>query len=93
MEKLFFDLSAKSGKFKVLNATNGGPWAKRHATDQLRSNFKAYKAARIPYSRNHDSGVNDIYGKSGPAKELIEYYSLNAKGIVEKAKQAISLKK
>ena len=62
MEKLFFDLSAKSGKFKVLNATNGGPWAKRHATDQLRSNFKAYKAARIPYSRNHDSGVNDIYG-------------------------------
>ena len=38
-------------------------------------------------------GVNDVYGKSGPAKELIEYYSLNAKGIVEKVKQAISLKK
>ena len=38
-------------------------------------------------------GVNDVYGKSGPAKELIEYYELNAKGIVEKAKIALSLKK
>ena len=38
-------------------------------------------------------GVNDVYGKSGPAKELIEYYGLNAKGIYEKAKKAISLKK
>ncbi len=37
-------------------------------------------------------GVNDVFGKSGPAKELIEYYELNAKGIVEKAKKAISLK-
>ena len=38
-------------------------------------------------------GVNDVYGKSGPAKELIEYYELNAKGIVEKVKKALSLKK
>ena len=38
-------------------------------------------------------GVNDVYGKSGPAKELIEYYELNAKGIVEKVKIALSLKK
>ncbi len=38
-------------------------------------------------------GVNDVFGKSGPAKELIEYYELNAKGIVEKVKKAISLKK
>ncbi len=37
-------------------------------------------------------GVNDVYGKSGPAKELIEYYGLNAQGIVEKAKQAIALR-
>ena len=48
------------------------------------------EAYPVPVVRH---GVNDIYGKSGPAKELIEYYSLNAKGIVEKAKQAISLKK
>ncbi|MBO5338369.1 MAG: transketolase family protein [Clostridia bacterium] len=38
-------------------------------------------------------GVNDVYGKSGPAKELIEYYELNAKGIVDKVKKALSLKK
>ena len=38
-------------------------------------------------------GVNDIYGKSGPAKELIEYYGLNANGIVSKVKEALSQKK
>ena len=38
-------------------------------------------------------GVNDVFGKSGPAKELIEYYGLNAKGICDKVKQAIALKK
>ena len=37
-------------------------------------------------------GVNDEFGRSGPAKELIEYYGLTAKGIVEKAKIAVSLK-
>ena len=62
METLKFDLSKKGGHFKVLNATNGGPWHKRHATDQYRSNFEHYKAARIPYSRNHDSAVHGVYG-------------------------------
>lgn len=37
-------------------------------------------------------GVNDEFGRSGPAKELIEYYGLNAKGIVEKVKIALKLK-
>jgi len=63
METLKFDLSKKGGQFKVLNATNGGPWHKRHATDQWRSNFEDYKAARMPYSRNHDSALSgSIYG-------------------------------
>lgn len=62
METLKFDLSKKAGKFKILNATNGGPWAKRHSQSQRRSNFEEYKAARIPYSRNHDSGVVGTYG-------------------------------
>jgi len=50
MQTLNFNLSEKGKKFKILNATNGGPWHKRHATDQYRSNFKAYKAAesRMP---------------------------------------------
>ena len=62
METLRFNLNQEGKKFKILNATNGGPWHKRHATDQLRSNFADYKAARIPYSRNHDSAVCGIYG-------------------------------
>ena len=37
-------------------------------------------------------GVDDAYGKSGPAKELLEYYQLNAAGIVEKVKLALSMK-
>ena len=48
------------------------------------------EACPVPVIRH---GVNDVYGKSGPAKELIEYYGLNANGIVEKAKEALSLKK
>ena len=62
MDTLRFDLSRGAGKFKILNATNGGPWHKRHTNDQPRSNMADYKAARIPYSRNHDSGVVGIYG-------------------------------
>ena len=63
MDTLKFDLSKKSGRFKILNATNGGPWHKRHVDDQWRSNFEDYKAARIPFSRNHDSNLSgETYG-------------------------------
>ena len=62
MNVLKFDTTKGKGRFKILNATNGGPWHKRHASDQRRSNMADYKAARIPYSRNHDSGVVAIYG-------------------------------
>ena len=62
MEHIKFDLSKKCGKFKMLNATNGGPWHKRHADDQARSNFADYKALKLPYSRNHDSWYCAVYG-------------------------------
>ncbi len=71
METLKFDLTREGKSFKILNATNGGPWHKRHANDQYRSNFSDYKAARIPYSRNHDSAVHGIYG--GPYSHDISY--------------------
>ncbi len=61
MNKLIFN-KITNNKFKILNATNGGPWHKSHANDQYRSNFSTYKDARIPYSRNHDSGVIGVYG-------------------------------
>ncbi len=38
-------------------------------------------------------GVEDTFGKSGPAKELLEEYRLNAAHIVEKARVAVTLKK
>ncbi len=63
METLKFDLQKTYGSFKELNATNGGPWHKRYTNDQYRSNFADYKAARIPYARNHDSNLSgSTYG-------------------------------
>jgi transketolase len=38
-------------------------------------------------------GVQDCFGQSGPALNLLDLYGLNAEGIAEKAKFAISLKK
>lgn len=71
MEAIKFDLNQKGSPFKILNATNGGPWHKRHAGDQYHSNFADYKAARIPYSRNHDSAMHSVYG--GPYSHDITY--------------------
>lgn len=38
-------------------------------------------------------GVNDTFGKSGPALELLKIFGLDSVNIVEKAKKAVSLKK
>ena len=38
-------------------------------------------------------GVEDTFGKSGPALELLEIFGLNAQNIVAKAKRAIEIKK
>ncbi len=38
-------------------------------------------------------GVEDTFGKSGPAKELLKVYGLCADNIVDKAKAAIAIKK
>lgn len=62
MATLRFDLSKREGKFKILNATNGGPIYNRKSRDQLKSNYATYKEAGIPYTRNHDSGVVTDYG-------------------------------
>ena len=37
-------------------------------------------------------GVNDTFGKSGPAVELLKIFGLSAENIVQKAKEAIALK-
>jgi transketolase len=38
-------------------------------------------------------GVNDVFGHSGPAVELLKEFGLSKDNIVEKAKYAVSLKK
>jgi len=62
VDVLTFDLSKKGGAFKPLNAVNNGPCHKRHANDQWLTNLADYKAARIPYARNHDASFCDAYG-------------------------------
>ena len=62
METIKFDLQKEGKAFKLLNCTNGGPWHQRHKNYQNRTNLEAYKAARIPYSRNHDSNTFVVYG-------------------------------
>ena len=37
-------------------------------------------------------GVDDTFGRSGPAKELVSYFGLDAAAIAERAKAAIALK-
>lgn len=38
-------------------------------------------------------GTNDCFGRSGPAKELLSLFGMDAKAIYEKAKEAVALKK
>ncbi len=38
-------------------------------------------------------GVNDTFGKSGPAKELLKLYGLSAENIIDKVKAALAMKK
>ena len=38
-------------------------------------------------------GVEDTFGRSGPAKELISYFGLDAASIAAKAREAVALKK
>ena len=37
-------------------------------------------------------GVEDVFGRSGPAKELVSYFGLDAAAITDRAKRAIALK-
>ena len=60
MTTLNFDLKNVSGKIKPMHAVNNGPL--HSAPTQKRSNLEAYRAARIPYARNHDASYYHGYG-------------------------------
>ena len=64
MDTLHFDLSHPLGDFKPLNAVNNGPVHKRHAGDQYIDNLETYRAAKIPFARNHDASFCNSYGGS-----------------------------
>ena len=48
------------------------------AVTELLSEFFPVPVKRI--------GMNDVYGQSGPAEELLQYYGLNAEGIYRQVK-------
>lgn len=48
------------GKMKPMHCVNNGPIGA--AKSQIRSNFEAYKALKIPYARNHDASFCSAYG-------------------------------
>lgn len=48
------------GPVKPMNAINNGP--KREGGGQNRGNFTAFRHARIPYARTHDSSYESAYG-------------------------------
>ncbi len=49
------------GRIKPMHAVNNGPLAGSDV-EQVRSNFDDYKAAGIPYARNHDASFCSSYG-------------------------------
>ncbi len=60
MTELKFDLSKTGGKIKPMNAVNNGPT--NPGVRKVKTNFDAYKAANIPYARNHDASFYTPYG-------------------------------
>lgn len=61
-DKITVNREKNLGEFKIMNAVNNGPFHSRHTNDQLLSNFEDYKAAGIPYARNHDAAFCSKYG-------------------------------
>lgn len=48
------------------------------------------EACPVPVVRH---GVNDVFGRSGKAQAVLDAYGLNAQGIMEKVRHALTLKK
>ena len=61
MEKVNINFENIIGKIKPMHAVNNGP-LKASSVEQTRGNFNEFKAARIPYSRNHDASYCPAYG-------------------------------
>ena len=64
------DFNSVSGKIKPMHCVNNGPVPGRPT--QPRSNFDTYKAARIPYARNHDASEWIDFG----GEHVVDIYSI-----------------
>ncbi len=61
MTSLTIKTTEKTGVIKPMHAVNNGP-VHSFAQDQRISNLESYKAAGIPYARNHDAAFYEKYG-------------------------------
>lgn len=61
MKTVSVDFANPVGKMKPMHAVNNGPVYK-FAEDQRITNLPAYRAAGIPYARNHDASFFNTYG-------------------------------
>ena len=61
MEKISINFDNITGKIKPMHAVNNGP-VKASSVEQSRGNFEEFKAAGIPYARNHDASFCASYG-------------------------------
>lgn len=71
MSNVVVDFSQTLGKIKPMNAVNNGPVGVI-IPSQNRNNFEEYKAARIPYARNHDASEWIDYG----GEFVVDVYSI-----------------
>lgn len=60
MALIKINTSEITGNIKPMHAVNNGPT--KEEADQVRGNFKLYKALNIPYARNHDASLSEVYG-------------------------------
>ena len=60
MTEIKVNLAARGGEIKPMNAVNNGP--SNPGVRDTYSSYNAYKAAHIPYARNHDASFFTGYG-------------------------------
>ena len=61
MANITLDFTAAVRPMRIMHAANNGP-IKASSVEQSRGNFDTYKAAHIPYARNHDASFCSPYG-------------------------------
>ena len=70
MNILSVDFDKNMGKVKPMHAVNNGP--KTPGASQVKDNFEAFKAAGIPYARNHDANHCAAYG----GEHIVDIYAI-----------------